>query len=123
MNKIERIRVRPGYGSKKLLVEFCGDHRCAGFPNVGEILRQALHASPVKLFNFDEAKVAIATDRYVGLWTYSNGSYEIDDDTWGLWIQCRENNHQVIGDIEHALIRSGLFEKDEVNFEDYSERQ
>jgi len=119
MNKFERIRVRPGYRSKNLLIEFCGDHRAVGFPNVGEILKRALNASPVKLFNADRIKAAIATDCYIGYWTYVNGNYQIDDDTWCLWVECRENNQQVIGDVENALIQSGLFVKDEVNFEDY----
>lgn len=120
MRKFERIRVRPGYHSKDLLIEFCGDHRSEGFPNVSEILRKALCSEQVKHPNFDEVKIAMSQDRYFSYWAYANGTYEIDDDIWGLFVSTREDNDRVIGDIERSLMQSGLFVKEDVNFADYA---
>lgn len=119
MTPPQRIRIRPGYGSQLLLVEFCGDHRADEFPDVCNILRLALQAEDVSS-DAREVERALATDCYSSSWRYRRGSYLVDDDTWGLWIHCEENNRQVIGDIEQALLQSGLFVKEEVDFNDYA---
>lgn len=119
MTPPERFKIRPGYGSKLLLVEFCGDHRSDAFPHVAAILQAALQAEALPATS-DEVDRALATDCHTGSWRYAKGRYLIDDDTWGLWIHCEENNREVVGDIEQALLACGLFIKDEVDFDGYA---
>jgi hypothetical protein len=119
MTQPECIRIRPGYGSQLLLVEFCGDHRGDAFPDVRAILQRALHAEAAPL-DAREVSRALSTDCYAASWIHSGGCYLIDDDIGGLWIHCEENNRQVVGDIEQALLQSGLFTKEEVDFGDYA---
>ena len=111
--------MRPGYQSKELLVEFRGDSRAKDFPNVAGILAKALDAKEEKHPVLDTIKIGLATDEFISYWTYRNGSYEIDDDTWCCFILAPKNNTQVIFDIERALLDTGLFVKEEVNFDDY----
>lgn len=120
MPEPHRFKIRPGYGSKLLLVEFCGDHRADDFPDVSTILLAALGAQPGPAVSRREVEIALATDCYTGTWVYDKGSYLIDDDTWGLWIHCEENNQQVVADIERALLGSGLFVRENVDFDDYA---
>jgi hypothetical protein len=115
-----RFRVRPGYHSENLLVEFCADNRAADFPDVAELLRQALRSQRKKHPSFDEANIAMTLDRFIGFWSYPGGTYEIDDDIWGLFVRAEENNRQVIAEVERALLATGQFVKEDVDFADYA---
>ncbi|GGC90631.1 hypothetical protein [Halopseudomonas salina] len=117
---MEKFRVRPGYKSKELLVEFWGEHRGASFPDVQSILAQGLHAKPARHPSLDAAAIAIATDEFVSFWRYENGEYELDDDIWAFFILAPENNVQVIADIERVLLASGEFTKEEADFSEYT---
>lgn len=119
MPTLEKFRVRPGYKSKELLVEFCGDHRVSSYPDISNLIQSALNAKPKEHPYIDTVHIGLATDQFISLWEYSNGEYELDDDTWGYFILAPRNNAQVIGDIEKALLQSGLFIKEEVDFADY----
>ena len=120
MQKIEKFRVRPGYKSKEILVEFRGDHRAGDYPDIGALLGLALGAKSEKHPDLDAATIALATDRIISYWVYAGGVYEMDDDVDGCFITARANNARVIGDIERALLDSGLFVKEEVDFGDYA---
>lgn len=117
--KLERFRVRPGYKSQDLLVEFCGYHRARGFPDVAGILEHALHARFKRHPTLDTVAIAVATDEIITLWEYEHGEFEVDDDWGGLFILAPKNNAQVVGDIERVLLQSGFFAKEEVNFATY----
>jgi hypothetical protein len=117
---MEKFRVRPGYKSKELLVEFCGDHRADAFPNIAKILAQALDAKAGKHPDLNTTTLAMATDEFISYWTYRNGSYEIDDDVWACFILAPQNNVQIIADIENALLNTGLFVKDDVEYGKYA---
>lgn len=97
-----------------------GDHRSEGFPNVGAILQDALQASkvphPEKL---DDPEIACAQERYISFWTYAGGTYEIDDDIWGLFVSANKNNVAVIADVERALSSTGRFVKELVSFQQF----
>ncbi len=118
----ERFRIRPGYKSKELLIEFCGDHRSDNFPHVSKILCKGLNSRPITHPEFDTSSIALSLDRYISMWEYENGHYELDDDIWSLFIlvQNKENNAQIIKDIENVLIKSGLFEKELVDSSKYA---
>lgn len=59
-------------------------------------------------------------DRFISLWEYHNGEYELDDDVWDFFILAPNNNTQVIADIERVLLASGQFMKEEVDFGKYT---
>lgn len=112
--------VRPAYHGDELLIEFRGDHREAGFPNVAEILRDALRSSKVPHpKGLDDRHIALVHDRAISFWTYDGGNYEIDDDTWGLFVSAPDNKKSVIADIERALISTGRFAKEAVDFDQF----
>jgi hypothetical protein len=115
----QRFRVRPGYQSSDLLLEVVGDHRRPGFPNVASLLSASLNARrqphPEGLDHIDP----VLHDRFITYWSFPDGSYEIDDDLWGLFVTARENNEGVIARVEGALVATGLFEKEEVDFAQY----
>ncbi len=120
MTTLEKFRVRPGYKSKQLLVEFCGDHRSSSFPDISKLLQSALHAKPKTHPILDIVHIGLATDNFISLWEYSNGEFELDDDTWAYVIHAPNNNAQVIGDIENILLQSGQLIKEEVDFAEYT---
>ncbi|WP_067223360.1 hypothetical protein [Marinomonas gallaica] len=117
---MEKFRVRPGYKSKELLIEFWGDHRSEKFPDIQSILAQGLDAKPAKHPILDTATIAMATDEFIFLWKYKDGEYELDDDTWAFFIHAPDNNIQVISDIEKVLLASGQFIKEEADFSEYT---
>jgi hypothetical protein len=119
MRELIRFRIRPGYKSETLLVEFCGDHRADDYPEVAEILERALGSERGSHPVFDEVKIGLSTDQFFSYWIYENGAYEIDDDTWGLFIAAPENNRQIMSDIEKALLENGRFVKESVDFSNY----
>lgn len=117
-----RFRVRPGYHSKELLIEFCGDHRASDFPDLHRLLSSILKAESRRP---SQAEIGLAqagaiVDDFWFFKTYPGGSFEVNDDIWGLFIHARENNHKVISDIESALLESGKFVKEEVDFSKYA---
>ncbi len=114
-----RFRVRPGYKSKHLLVEFRGDHHSEGFPNVYRLLARALGAVGVPYPSLGAASTGLTTDEILSCWRYEHGQYLVDDDVWSLFIHASHNNAQIMADIEQALLVSGLFVKEEVDFEAY----
>ena len=116
---MEKFRVRPGYKSEELLVEFWGDHRSEHFPDIQGILAKGLHAKPLKHPKLDAMTIAITTDQLISHWCYQQGEYELDDDIWAFFIHAPENNSQVISDIERVLLASGQFVKEEVDLNEY----
>jgi hypothetical protein len=112
-----RFRVRPVYRGSDLLVEVLDDHRAAGFPDVASLLREALHAVQMPHpEGLDDARIAMSQDRYFSFWVYPGGSYEIDDDIWGLFVWGWGNNHEVTADVERAFVATGQFVKEFVVF-------
>jgi len=112
--------IRPEYHGERLLVEFCGDHRANGFPNVSELLQRNLGAVRLQNPKIDEVTCAVAMDKYISYWTCAAGNYEIDDDTWGLFIAAEENNAQVISAVEQVLVHSGFFSRQDVDYAKYA---
>jgi hypothetical protein len=112
-----RFWVRPIYHGDELLIEVLGDHRGDGFPSVVEVLREALQAvREAHPDNLDDPCIAMSQDRFFSYWAYPGGHYEIDDDTWGLFVSAKVGNRAVIADLERALLGSGRFVKEYVDF-------
>jgi len=112
-----RFRVRPVYRGSQLLIEVMEDHRRGDFPNVRAILRDALGATqiphPDKL---DDPRIALSQERYFSFWVYPGGTYEIDDDIWGLFVLAHEHSEAVIEDAARALISTGRFVREFVDY-------
>ena len=64
---LEKFRVRPGYKSRELLVEFCGDHRSSSYPNIANLLQDALNAKLKKHPVYDTVRIGLATDEFITL--------------------------------------------------------
>jgi hypothetical protein len=105
---VETYQIRPAYGGPRLLIEFCGDHRAPGFPDVARILAAALGATRAAP-SAQSVQAMMASDRYVGAWSYAGGRYEIVDDIWACFILVPDGRDGVVADIERALVRSGRF--------------
>ena len=122
--KQHRFRVRPKYRSKNLLVEFCDDPRAPDFPDVHTLLSSSLMAEPRQLTQDEIAfgRAGAITNNFSWYLSYPGGTFEINrDDMWGLlFILAAEPNRQVISDIEKALLNSGQFIKEEVDFSNYA---
>ncbi|VWB71821.1 hypothetical protein BLA13014_03264 [Burkholderia aenigmatica] len=112
-----RFRVRPVFHGSDLLVEVLDDHRAVNFPNIAAILQDALHAVQVPHPDgLDDPAVALSQDRYFSYWTYARGHYEIDDDIWALFVTATIHNALIVADIESALLSTGQFVKEDVDF-------
>ncbi|VWC37300.1 hypothetical protein [Burkholderia lata] len=117
MTNLIRFRVRPVFHGSDLLVEVLDDHRVADFPNVAAILQDTLHSVRAPHPDgLDGSMVALSQDRYFSYWTYARGSYEIDDDIWGLFVTASINNASIVADIETALLLTGKFVKEDADF-------
>ncbi|WP_431822626.1 hypothetical protein [Burkholderia sp. F1] len=117
MTNLIRFQVRPVYHGSDLLVEVLDDHRAVDFPNVAAILQDALHSVQVPHPDgLDDPRVALSQDRYFSYWTYARGHYEIDDDIWALFVSASMSNSTIVADIERALLLTGKFVKEEVDF-------
>lgn len=119
VNKMERFRIRPGYKTKELLIEFCGNHRDKNFPNVAKLLKSSLSAKRNRFFK-DIQENIYNFDGFISTWKYRNGCYELSNDIWTLFILAPDNNDIIISEIEKALLGSGQFEKEEVDFNEYT---
>jgi len=104
----EAFRVRPAFGTGHLLIELCGDHRAPGYPDVARLLAAALGATPHP-HPPGATTIMMATDQYVGTWSYARGCYEIDDDVGGYFIMAPDGDPAVIADVERALVAGGGF--------------
>ncbi len=112
-----RFRTRPGYQTRELLIELMDDHRAPGFPDISVMLRDLLGASKAPHPEGFDGRYLM--DRRITFWTYPGGSYEIDDDNWGLFVSAPENNISVIADVERVLLETGHFEKQSVDFDQF----
>jgi len=96
-NAVEKFKVRPGFQSEKLLIEFCGDHRNEAYPNIHNILEMTLLAKSIKHPSLDTLHIAITTDEFITFWEYPNGRFELDDDIWKkLILACISNLNLLI---------------------------
>lgn len=107
-----RYRVRPGYGSSKLLVEFMTDASDEAF--VGA-LRAIFMANGIKTRGTEEhVFLAAATmDSPAGV-------FEVDHDEWSMVSVHAEENQEAIHFVDRILAASGQFQKEEVDFGEYT---
>ncbi len=110
---MHKYKVRPGYGSSKLLIEFepdasdrqFADDLCGVFKQNGFILVSTSDLMFLSTAEFNSPK----------------GSLSIATDEWGFVWGHAEDDQPVIHYVDTLLQKSGLFEKEEVDFRDYLE--
>lgn len=106
-------KVRPGYGSDNLLIEF---------GRTGEIkpfilkLRELLEADG---FIFGDTQDIWMNDEVWIELISSNGKSMITVDVWDFVFILADNNQEDIERIDKVLLKSNLFEKEEVDFSEY----
>lgn len=113
MAKPYKYRLRPGYGSDKLLLEFLLDSSDSEF---GRDLLKALEAINPKIDSVedfwmnDELLLNVSSDA---------GAFLISKDVWDFAFIISENNQCCIKFIDEILSGNSLFKKIEVDFENY----
>ena len=113
MGKTYKYRLRPGYGSDKLLLEFLLASTDTEFD---KDLFSALKDMNPKvdtvedIWMNDEVLLHVSSDK---------GTFTLSKDIWDFAFIMAENNQHCIKFIDEILTKSNLFEKEEVNFEDY----
>ena len=109
-----RFRVRPGYGSDKLLVEFMSDSTDAPFV---EALRSVFSANGVE----SERKVQ-SIFHHESFMHSSAGPFVVVHDEWcQIWVHA-DDNQAAISFVDGILVASGRFEKEAVDFRQYAEQ-
>ena len=106
-----KYRVRPGYGCKKLLVEFMPDSSNESFLAA---LRSVFAANSIKRKSKEDLVFLFRT-----VMESPAGFFVLDHDEWGMvWIHA-EANQPVIPYLDRILAASGQFQKEEVEYAQY----
>ncbi|GGH69712.1 hypothetical protein HNQ91_002865 [Filimonas zeae] len=105
-----KYRLRPAYGSDKLLLEFSIDKPDGKFEKALFSALESIH--PViediaDLWMNDEVLLTVATDR---------GSFLYSKDIWGFAFIMAEENQDCILKIDAILNTSSFFQKEEVDY-------
>jgi len=109
-----KYRVRPGYGSKNVLIEFMVNSENTDFV---AILKEV----------FDQAE--IVTTKKEDLWMNDEvlyhmvgecGEFQLSSDNWGSIFILANENQKAIGYLSNLLINSGAFIEEVVDAENYS---
>jgi len=110
-----RYRVRPGYGSKNLLVEFMSDSSDEAFLAV---LRSVFSANGIKAKRKEDLLFLFRT-----VMDSPAGTFEVDHDEWSMvWVHA-DKSQNVIPYLDRILTASGQFQKEEVDFAQYEKAQ
>lgn len=113
MKKPYKYHLRPGYGSNKLLIEFILKKLEKEFAkDLFETLKDINPKVNIveDLWMNDEILLHISSDK---------GSFLLSKDSWGFAFIIAEENQFVIEFIDNILNYSSMFEKEEVDFENY----
>jgi len=108
-------RVRPGYGSKRLLIEFSDSPDNKDFSEALKNLFKACEIETVKKEkSFDDVLYSLASNY---------GFFEMSVDSWGGVFIHADDNQVVIGYLDKQLTGSGVFKKEVVDFSQYESEQ
>ncbi len=110
---MHKYKVRPGYGSDKLLIEF-------GMVGTDKQFASALHS----VLKSNDVKAGKRED-FIFLeranMTSPAGPFRLEGDEWHfVWIHAQDNQ-DAIHFMDRILQESGLFEKEEVDFNEYAQ--
>lgn len=108
-------RIRPGYGSDKLLIEFISSPENEGFSEVLKSLFKDCNINIIKKENsFDDIVYDLLS---------SYGSFEMSIDSWGGVFIHADENQDFINYLDGKLSASKFFEKQEVDFSRYQSKE
>ena len=113
MRRPYKYRLRPGYGSDKLLLEFFLDSTDTEFDKILFTTLKDINPkvdTVEDLWMNDEVLLNVSSD---------NGAFTLSKDIWGFAFIMTENNQPCIDLIGKILNNSSLFIKAEVDFADY----
>ncbi|MCP4138513.1 MAG: hypothetical protein GY754_46575 [bacterium] len=120
---MERFIVRPGYGSDELLIEFIGYDDSYDYPSIWSIIGSALNSKIINVEALDDIdrdrEIIWPEESQVQTFSYINGEYSFVIDYGSVTIFAENNNSVIIKDIENALLQSGRFIKEDVDFSKY----
>ncbi len=108
-----KYKVRPGYGSTELLIEFLPDKADEVF--FGCIFRalEAIRVTPVDVVDL------WMNDEIIWNMKSDAGEFELSKDIWDMVFIMADNNQAVIEIIDSLLEKDGCFIKEEVDFNNY----
>ena len=110
--KKHTYKVRPGYRSKKLLIEFGPDSSDERF--VSDLRSVFAEHNLIPKSKEDLIFMSIAT------FDSPCGPFEVDHDEWSIVFVHAEENQDAIQYVDRILSESGRFQKEEVDYEDYA---
>lgn len=113
MGQLYKYRLRPGYGSDKLLLEFFLNDTDTEFDKILFITLKDINLkvdTVEDLLMNDEVLMHVSSDK---------GAFTISKDIWGFAFIMAENNQPCIDLLDGILSKSELFQKEEVDFENY----
>lgn len=108
-----KYRLRPGYGSDKLLLEFLLTNTDTEFNKDLFTTLKDLNPTADKvedLWMNDEVLLQVSSYK---------GAFTLSKDIWDFAFIMADNNQHCINLIDEILCKSSLFEKEEVDFENY----
>jgi hypothetical protein len=113
LGKPYKYHLRPGYGSDKLLLEFILDSSDTEFGR--DLLTTLKDLNPKvdsveDLWMNDEVLLNVSSDE---------GGFLLSKDVWDFAFIMAENNQSCIKLIDEILNNTGLFKKEDVDFENY----
>jgi len=112
--EMTKYRVRPGYGSSKLLVEFLSDSTDKQFL---DDLRTVFSTNGVKAKQTENLVFLSRTEL-----DSPAGRFTVDHDEWSMVWVFADNNQDAIHFVDRILSGSGKFRKVEVDFKEYAQQ-
>jgi len=114
---MNRYRLRPGYGSEELLLEFVQGPERESF--VAELMHalQSLNVrvqSTEYLLMNEEVLLSLQSDQ---------GAFELSIDCWGLGFIMAKNNQDILIQIDAILVSHPHYQKEFVDFENYKTKK
>lgn len=107
-----KYKIRPGYQSEELLIEFAADAHDEQF--IADLL-SGLKSGGVGFDSFRDLVFMHLVDM-----NSPAGPFQLEVDEWHfVWISAAKNQDAIHG-VDRILQDSGHFEKEEVNYEDYA---
>lgn len=113
MNKPYKYKLRPGYGSSELLIEFCNIEQPENF------IKKLISILKNHEFQFKGTTDVWMNDEILIHLESSNGKVIISKDIYDFIFILGENNQKDIKKIDSILRQSDLFEKEIVDYSNY----
>ena len=113
MNTKYEYRIRPGYGSENILIEFTKN--CDG-NEFHESLKNVLGKINVKSKQIDDLWM---NDEMLYHIKSDIGKFQISSDSWGGLFILADNNQEAINELGYLLSHDDRFLKEEVDYKKY----